>query len=718
MSTEKSISLHIHGMTCASCAHGVEKVLTRFGASDISINVPSHVARFTLPTDKQPLISEISKQITALGFTVEEHDNAHGHHHHHSHGGGIDAHLKRDIIIAAIFTVPLIAPMVLPWLHALHNPLFQAICATPVLIIGLKRFGMSALRSLQNGYANMDVLIMLGAIASYGYSIAGLLFNLGENYVFFESSATIITIVLIGNILEELSVRKTTSALTELTKLQPAQARRIVRSISGQTRIELCDVERIAIGDHLYVSAGDKLPVDGVVIEGSASIDESMITGESTPRTRSLDSHVVGGSIVTTGSITFKATAVGAGTVLSRIIALVDEAQARKPSIQKIGDKVSGIFVPVVGVLSICTLIGSLLFGIPLGEALLRAIAILVVACPCAMGLATPAAVAVGVGRAAKNGVLLKGGDILERLAGITQVLFDKTGTLTEGTLTVSQMNSYQNHDRSNALAIAQALAHHSLHPASRAIERYLVAQSPALALPMIDALQEIPGIGIIGAVAGTPVGLGGKTVITHLHAEKGSEVAPGVFLVIGNHVVATFTLQDQLRTGAQAAVTYLKEQNVHLGIISGDINQKVEELARELAIDSWYGEKLPHEKLAIIQKLSQEHSTAFVGDGVNDAPSLAQASVGISMSTGSGAALESAQVVLLHGDLHNLIQAHSIAQKTLRVIKQNLFWAFSYNIIAIPLAMFGYLTPMVAALAMTGSDLVVIANSIRLRKL
>lgn len=692
-----SIELAVSGMTCNNCAKGVERLLQEFGATDIAVNAGAATARFRLTQPEK--LPEIRAAIQNLGYKVDDTPSAEGR--------GLSP-LEIKFLICLPLTLPLLLPMWLP-LHFLHQPLVQLLLSTPVFIVGVRHFGRSALAGLKMRYANMDVLILLSVVSSYLYSLAGYLLSIDDT-LFFETSATIVTIVLFGNLLEERAVRRTTSAIDALSRMAPTRAKRIVRSVGGE-RSEDITRDQINAGDLLAVNIGDQIPVDGTVTQGTLVIDQSMLTGESMPVEKFAGDKVLGGTIVRQGSGRLRADRLWDDTVFAKVIEFVKDAQARRPQIQRLGDKVSSIFVPVVGAISFLTLaISWLLIGLPFADSLMRAVAVLVVACPCAMGLATPTAIMVGIGHAARNGILVKGGDTLEQLAQIRQIAFDKTGTLTEGRFRITEIKSL-GAEPAEVRSIVRELEEHSSHPLARS----LVAELADAAPYNLTGFEERPGVGLFGAGAdGRKFALGGVALVGREQAAANS--GADLFLTADGKIIATIAMTDALRDDAPGLISALQSDAIKTILISGDRSQRCREVAAALNLDEWHAEKLPQEKAELLARLGSSAPIAFAGDGINDAPSLSTAAVGISLQGGSPAALQSAQVVMLSGKLGDLGKALRIARLTLRLIKQNLFWAFIYNIMAIPLAASGQLTPAVAALAMTFSDLCVILNSLRLR--
>ena len=552
----------------------------------------------------------------------------------------------------------------------------------------------------------MDVLIFIGSSAAFFYSIYGWLIFGGtaemHHYLFFETTATIITLVLLGNVLEHKSVQKTTTAIGDLSSIQEVIAKIEVNGI-----IKEVSFDDIKVGDILAVNSGDKIPTDGIIVSGSAYIDESMITGESIPTNKSKDANVIGGTIITDGNVKIKASKVGSDTLLSQIIELVKNAQNNKPNIQKLGDQVSAVFVPVVLSIAILTFfIGHYYFSLNTQEALLRGIAVLVISCPCAMGLATPTAVMVGIGRAAKNGILIKGGDSLEKLASIKSIVFDKTGTLTTGKFIVSNFHAV-NEDEQKIKNIIYNIEQHSSHPIAKSLCSAFKENSSPIEL---NNIIEEKGISISANIDDDLYTIGSSNI--HLSAERHD-----LFVLKNNTLVATLDISDELKTNTDLVISSLHKTGYTTTLLSGDKKDKCEKLSTELGITTVFSEQLPQDKIAKIEVMVDQHPTAMVGDGINDAPALSKATIGISLGNATQIAIQSADVVLLNNEnLEQLPQALQVGKHTLLTIKQNLFWAFSYNLVAIPIAFLGFLNPMWAALFMAFSDVIVIGNSIRLR--
>ncbi|MFN7117083.1 MAG: heavy metal translocating P-type ATPase [Saprospiraceae bacterium] len=705
--TNQITELKVEGMTCVNCASSVTKFLERKGLKDVYVNFSTSEVRFA-PGDQPVDVAVIKAGINKLGYTVVEEEAPQPW-----------WTLERKLLVSALFTVPLLLGHILMsvgvHIGLMHNYLVQLIICLPVFLIGFIHFGKSALSSIRGGVPNMDVLIFVGSTAAFIYSLIGTVLN-EHNYIFYETSATIITLVLLGNWFEKRAVQQTTTAIGELTKLQVEKAKRIMPSGT----IITINRDEIQVGDLLQVNEGDKIPTDGVIISGNASLDESMLTGESVPVDKSVNDPVIGASLVKSGNLQMRVTAVGKNTVLSQMIELVKTAQQDKPDIQRLADKISAIFVPVVLGISLFTfLIAYFIFDITFQKALMNAIAVLVISCPCAMGLATPTAVMVGVGRLAKNGILIKGGTTVEIFSNIKNIVFDKTGTLTTGEFKINHIE-YHIENKSLVNALIYKLEQHSSHPIAQSLVREMAQRVNGV---QVNGVQ-VNGVQVNDLVVEEQKGVGvfarDDQHNSYQITANRSQVAHGSqFLDLrkNEEILATIEITDTLKPEAPAVIRQLRSTGLEPVIISGDKQERTAAIANALGIKNFYAEKLPHEKLEIIERLSKEAPTAMIGDGINDAPALAKATIGVSLSNASQAAIQSAQIVLLNGNLNHLPTAVAISKHTVLTIKQNLFWAFAYNIVAIPIAALGFLNPMWGALFMAFSDVVVIGNSIRLKR-
>lgn len=693
----------VDGMTCANCAQGIRNVLVKKGLTDASVNFATGEVQFewveSLTED------QIRGHIEKLGYTVVS--------------TGTEAELpaesrfspiEKRFFICLVFTLPLLAHMVVH-LHWLHHPWVQLGLCLPVLWFGGRHFVSSAWSSLKTGIPNMDVLVSMGALSAFVYSLAGTLMYYGRpeaaNYLFFETSASIITLVLLGNVLEQRSVKQTGSALRELAALQPETALRIEHG-----HVHEVAVKHLRVGDLLQVNEGSRIPADGMVVSGDAQADEHMMTGESIPVAKTAGSSVIGGTLVASGHFTMKVERTGSNSILAGILTMVKKAQNDKPPVQKLGDSISAVFVPVVIGIALLTLIVSRVMGLEWQASIMHSIAVLVISCPCAMGLATPTAVMAGLGRAARLGVLFRSGTDAEMLAKSRIWVFDKTGTLTEGQFRLHGFTTYASHaDAPKPEAVIQALEAKSSHPIAVALrnEWNII---PACSL---HTITEVKGQGMQGYDAE-----GNLYAIGNRRFYSGTEVLPAHTLYVFRNGLlwVGLDLEDRIRDGALETVKGLQNRGMRVIMLSGDRKAVCEAVAQTLGITEVYAECLPGEKLAHLEQWRSMGCTVMVGDGINDAPALHAADVSVSFSEASSVALHSAGVVLTSGkNLSTILTAFALSKLTLRTIHQNLFWAFFYNVIAIPIAATGFLSPTIAALSMAFSDVVVIGNSLWLKR-
>lgn len=684
--------MNVTGMHCNNCAMSIHKLLEKKGLNDVLVNFASEEVKFSTPD--QSILPQIIKDIEGLGFKVVDEDNVQPTPFYDK--------VENKFIFCTIFTAPLLLHMVFPW-HILHNHIIQLILCVPVFLVGCLHFGKSAYSSLKNGVPNMDVLIFIGSTSAFVYSLVGTIQNLGEHYLFYETSATIITLVLLGNVLEKRSVNQTTSAVKGLMKFQQVNATRVIKDGT-----EVVNARDVLSGDILLVNNGDQVPVDGEVLSGDALINEAMITGESIPVAKTKYDKVIGGTIVQDGNLRIMATKVGSNSTLSQIIDLMKKAQAAKPPVQKLGDKVASIFVPIVILIALATFVVTY-FATDAGlqNAMMHAIAVLVISCPCAMGLATPTAVMVGLGRAAKNGILIKGGDTIEAVANTKYVLFDKTGTLTTGKFSITEIKPEEGFTIEQIRGVITAIEERSNHPIARS---------------MVNELQTLPQQKTILRMATEEKGLGmraedinGNTYFLGTAKHK-TEDSFNLSLYCNQVRMAQIAVDDTIKTDAAGLISQLKKDGIVPVLVSGDKKSRCMVVANTLGIQEVHAEMLPDDKLKVVDMYRKKGKTIMIGDGINDAPALTQADVGVSMNDASQIAIQSAKVILLNTDLQSVVKFLQISRHTLLTIKQNLFWAFAYNIIAIPVAALGFLNPMVGALAMAFSDVIVIGNSLRLK--
>ena len=566
-----------------------------------------------------------------------------------------------------------------------------------------------ALKSLRNGIPNMNVLIAIGATAAFAYSFTGTLLNLGEDYLFYETAATIITLVFFGNYLESASVQSTQKALLGLAKSQKTIAHMIAFDEHHQEVIMPVDNKDLRSGDLVLIKNGELVPADCKILWGDASVNESIITGESLPREKHAKDMLIGGSLLVDGTVKAQVTAAAGDSALANIVNLVKQAQGEKPPVQQMADRISAIFVPAVIAIAALTFVINYFVLQDFTSSLMRSIAVLVISCPCALGLATPAAIAVGLGRAARNGVLFRNAKSLELFKDIRQVVFDKTGTLTTGELTIDRFQTTSDIISEEELKrITYSIEKYSNHPIAKSIAAAWKTKNEI----RFTTIEEIKGLGIKATSKdGDEYWAGSYKTATALTTND----THNVYIIKNNELIGWIDVKDAIRAESKKVVHYLRNKGIITYLLSGDNKAKSEQLAAELGIDNVIAEQTPEQKLAVIESLTRRAPTAMIGDGINDAPALAKATIGISLSDASQIAIQTADVVLMNHGLKNLPLSLGLGKHTFITIRQNLFWAFCYNIVAIPVAALGFLNPMFGALAMGLSDVVLGINSGRL---
>lgn len=697
----EKIELNVQGMDCTNCAFTISKYLEKKGLADVKVNFVDGNVSFIPDTNFS--LDTIKKGIHDLGYEVTDKttvtSNKKKNWLHNN---------KQRFITCLIFSIPLFIGH-LPGLHihALMNPYLQLTLTLPVYIIGLFYFGKSAYKSVLNGTPNMNVLITIGSTAAMLYSLAGLLLNKSSEYLFFETAATTITLVFLGNYLEELAVERTQAAIKKLIVSQKIMANMIAFDDQHQEQIFVVESNTLRTGDLLLIKAGEQVPADCKILSGEASINEAIITGESMPIEKKMNDLLIGGSIIENGTIKAVVTAAGADTVLSHIIKMISEAQAEKPPVQQMADRISAVFIPVVVSIAILTVIINYFFlHQAFNESLLRSIAVLVIACPCAMGLATPAAIAVGLGRATRSGILFKNAKSLEVFKNIKQVVFDKTGTLTTGKFRITAFNTILPEEEFKQIAFS--LEKYSLHPLAKAIATEWKYKN----FMRWNHIVEVKGKGMEATDKEANTYQSGSFKIA---AHLTQDLSHNIYILKNNELIGWIDLADEIRPEAKNVIAHLKASGIKTVLLSGDKKEKCLAVAQLIGIDEVLAEQKPEDKLAAIANFNAVAPTAMVGDGINDGPALAKATVGISLSNASQVAMQSAQVVLMNNGLQQLPTALGLGKKTYATLKENLFWAIAYNVLAIPVAMFGFLTPTIGALVMGLSDVVLAMNSIRL---
>jgi Cu+-exporting ATPase len=631
--------------------------------------------------------------------------------------GVINRHL-RYLFICLPFTVILLLQEIGAGFGWLINPWTQLAICLPVYVTGMHFFGRSALKSIRKGKPNMNVLIAVGATAAFLYSLCGTWMGLGADYVFYETAAAIITLVFLGYYMEDVAVRSTQKALDGLVRSEKTMANMVAYDDAQQEMVFPVEGDQLRSGDLILIRSGERVPADAKVLWGEASVDEAILTGESLPVEKRSKDLLVGGSILMAGTVRAQVTADAGDSVLAGIVRMVRQAQGEKAPVQQLADRISAVFVPVVLGLAVVAFGLNYFFLHALTPALMRAIAVLVIACPCAMGLATPAAIAVGLGRAARQGILFRRASGLEAFKGLRRVIFDKTGTLTTGEFRIVAWQVA--HDgggtgngsgvvsREEFCRIAFSLEKYSAHPIARGIARAWRVKNDQ----RWRKIEEIRGLGMRAETKEGDIYVAGSyKVATALTQEDGHSV----YIVRNGQLLGWIDLEDSVRAEAAAVLQWLRDKGFRTTLLSGDKHDRCARVASQLGIDEVFAEQTPDQKVAVVSRLSAEAPTALVGDGINDAPALAAATIGISMSEAAQLALQTADVVLMGHGLRRLPAALELGRHTFTTIRQNLFWAFFYNIVAIPVAALGLLTPAVAALVMGFSDVVLALNSLRL---
>ncbi|MCD1637650.1 heavy metal translocating P-type ATPase [Pseudomonas stutzeri] len=717
----QNIELNIEGMTCASCVGRVERALLKVpGVRSAAVNLASERAHVEVIGTPDPAV--LIQAVEAAGYQASAGEQQ-------QPAQDAERRLQRErwaVIAALLLAAPLVLPMFAELFggHWMLPAWIQFLLATPVQFILGARFYVAGWKAVRAGAGNMDLLVAIGTSAGYGLSLYQWWATpTGQMpHLYFEASAVVIALVLLGKYLESRAKRQTSAAIRALEALRPDRATRVIDG-----REEEVAIAALRLGDLVLVKPGERFPVDGEVVEGESQADEALISGESLPVNKAPGDRITGGAINGEGRLLVRTTALGGETVLARIIRLVEDAQAAKAPIQKLVDKVSQMFVPAVLVIAVFTLIGWLFTGAPVEVALINAVAVLVIACPCALGLATPAAIMAGTGVAARHGILIKDAEALEVAHAVNAVAFDKTGTLTSGKPQIIHLHAVDG-DEARILRLAGALQRGSEHPLARAVlER---CEADGITVPDVQKSQALSGRGIAGTLDGQQLALGNRRMLEEYGLQPGelldtaqrweAEGRTLSWLVEQTpepRILGLFAFGDSLKDGAAAAIAGLAARHIRSHLITGDNRGSARVVAEALHIDDVHAEVLPADKAATVAELKKGGAVvAMVGDGINDAPALAAADVGIAMGGGTDVAMHAAGITLMRGDPRLVPAALQISRRTYRKIQQNLFWAFIYNLVGIPLAAFGFLSPVVAGAAMALSSVSVVSNALLLR--
>lgn len=703
----QQVKWKVEGMDCSTCALNIHKYLEKKGMRNIKVNFATGDVLFEPVADFAA--DEISKGIEGLGYSVQAQD-------------AVTAVPSKKRFLSTqlqLFLFCLPFTLVLLFSHLfmgghqheywITNHWAQLALTLPVYLVGMNFFGRSAWKSIRNRMPNMNVLITLGATAAFFYSLYGSLTGQAEEFMFYETAATIITLVFLGNYMEDASIASTQRALDKLVSSQKVMATMIAFDDEHKEHTFPVENTTLRVGDLILIKSGEQVPIDCKILWGDAHVNEAIITGESLPIHKYAKDKLIGGSILTDGTVKAQVTATGEDTVLSGIIHLVKEAQGEKPPVQQLADRISAVFIPTVLLIAAGTFMINYVWLENFEEALMRSIAVMVIACPCAMGLATPAAIAVGLGRAARSGILFRNAKSLELFKNIRQVVFDKTGTLTTGKFELGEFKLLDPAiSEEEFKTIAFSLEKYSNHPIAQCITNTWKSKEEI----RWKEIKEVKGQGMVATDKEGRLYVAGswKTV-----KDITKDYSHNVYVTREGKLLGWIDVKDQLRPEAKEVIDYLHRKQIKTILLSGDTKENCEKIGAQLGIDIIYAEQSPEDKMQVIGELSASQPTAMVGDGINDAPALAKATIGVSMNEASQIAVQSAQVILMNHGLRNLPKALGLGRHTYLTIQQNLFWAFAYNIVAIPVAALGFLTPVLGALVMGLSDVVLAMNSVRL---
>ena len=720
--------LNITGMSCAACAARIEKKLGRMeGVRSAGVNLTTEKA--TVEYDPAAVkVSDLIAAVESLGYGAEKAEEVTADREREAREKEIRS-LRNSLILSAVLTSPLLLAMILAMLGVpapfLHNEYFQLAVATPVQFWIGWRFYRNAYFAIRSGSANMDVLIAMGTSAAYFFSLYNVFFEApamgGMKDLYFEASTVIITLILLGKYLEAVAKGRTSEAIRKLMGLQ-AKTARVVRD----GKEEDIPIEEVRIGDRIVVRPGERVPVDGTIVEGSSSVDESMLTGESLPVEKKPGDPCIGATVNKYGTFTFEASRVGRDTVLAQIVKMVEDAQGSKAPIQKIADKVAGVFVPtVIGIALVTFLIWFFATG-DLNRAVVSAVSVLVIACPCSLGLATPTAIMVGTGKGAENGILIKGGEHLENTYRVSAVVLDKTGTITKGKPEMTDLVPLGSADETELLRLAASAEKRSEHPLGVSI--YERGSEKLGTVPDPGEFETIPGRGVRAVSEGKSLLVGTRKLLEEngidfsgasaVLEKLEDEGKTAMLMAVDGRAEAVFAVADTLKEQSADAIAELQGMGVETYMITGDNRRTAAAIAKQVGIGHVLAEVLPEHKAEEVEKLKAAgRVVAMVGDGINDAPALATADVGMAVGTGTDVAIEAADITLMRGDLRTIPAAIRLSRRTMRKIRQNLFWAFFYNTIGIPFAAFGFLNPMIAGAAMAFSSVSVVTNSLSLKR-